>query len=200
MTRPRTRDDIIAAAQQYFRASGVRAASMNEVASALGVPRSSLYYHFEERGDLVFELAHRALVEVTSKAAEIIGYPLSATQRLRILMRAIVRFSVESGSVPLSILVRDPGVVGVEKWEIIRGGRDDYERLFRRLLSEGVDAGEFAAIDTKLVVFAVLAMLEHIDVWFDPSGPQSCEEVADIYSALVLRGISVETSGPPEVR
>jgi AcrR family transcriptional regulator len=190
--KSKSRDEIIEAAQRYFHVSGVRAASMNELASALGLPRSTLYYHFDERSELVYELASRALAEVTAKAVEISRYPLPPSQRIRIFVRTILRFEIESGSIPLSILVRDPTVLGPEKWDEIKSGRDVYENVVRDLFREGVESGEFIEIDVKIVTFALLAMLEHIDVWFDPSGPRSCDEIADIYCSLVLRGISRE--------
>lgn len=51
-----TRQSILAAAERVFYEKGVSNATMEEVASAAGVTRGAIYWHFANRADLVLEL------------------------------------------------------------------------------------------------------------------------------------------------
>ncbi|WP_019644337.1 TetR/AcrR family transcriptional regulator [Novispirillum itersonii] len=48
-----TRDRILDAAAKLFQASGVRAVSVDAVASRAGVTKRTLYYHFRSKDDLI---------------------------------------------------------------------------------------------------------------------------------------------------
>src|SRR5690606_32383052 len=70
----RDREDILTAAGRYFSRNGFRTTSMQEMAEALDVSRSSLYYHFTEKSDLLYELLVRLTDEFAERAREIVRY------------------------------------------------------------------------------------------------------------------------------
>jgi hypothetical protein len=52
-----------------------------------------------------------------------------------------------------------------------------------------VARGEFAVADTTVTAFGILAMLTGVCTWFKPSGRLSKEQVTEIYSDMVLKGL-----------
>jgi TetR/AcrR family acrAB operon transcriptional repressor len=55
-----TREQLLDAAERVFRDRGVSATSLGEVASAAGVTRGAVYWHFRDKADLIGALCERA--------------------------------------------------------------------------------------------------------------------------------------------
>lgn len=187
----RDREDILKSAAQYFHRGGFRTASMQDVADALDVSRSSLYYHFAEKSDLVYEIVLMVIEDFIDRAQEICDYPLPAGQRLAVLIRAALKLEVENPGVPLTVILRTDGdALKPEQRAAFIARRDEYESCYRRLLDEGIDAGEFRPVNTKVATFALLGMLDEFDAWFDPDGPLSSDEIGDIFADIFLAGLA----------
>lgn len=82
-----TRDDLMAAALDIFYRRGVSRASLQEIASAAGVTRGALYWHFKNKEDLFDALFQ----QVFSKLSEQLRYDIdtSSPDALHNLMRAL---------------------------------------------------------------------------------------------------------------
>jgi AcrR family transcriptional regulator len=185
------RGQIIKQAASYFRNDGLRTVSMQELADALNVSRSSLYYHFGDKGDLVYATLMATATEFCDRVREILQFPISASQRLNIILRTTLKLQVNSPGARLALIVRDGGSsFRPEQREDVVAKRDEYEGYFRQLLDEGAASGEFRVVNTKIVIIAILGMLEEFNAWFDAEGDLSSDEVADIFSDLILSALS----------
>ncbi|MCU1359946.1 MAG: transcriptional regulator, TetR family [Ilumatobacteraceae bacterium] len=194
----RDREDILKAAARYFSRGGFRTTSMQEVADALDVSRSSLYYHFAEKSDLLFEILMLTTEEFCTRAEAIVAYPLPAGQRFAVLFRSVLKLEIESPGVPLTLVLRDEGAnLSASQREQFIAARDRYEGFFRQLVREGVERGEFRPVNTKIVTFALLGMLDEFDAWFDPAGPLSSDQIADVFSDFVLCALHVDRPPGP---
>jgi hypothetical protein len=71
--------------------------------------------------------------------------------------------------------------------------RDRYEQALRRLVTEGVRAGELVTSDPAIVVRAMLGALNWTVTWFHPEGPASAETVGDEIARFLVRGIASRT-------
>ncbi|MFO7685293.1 MAG: hypothetical protein R6V60_04320 [Desulfobacterales bacterium] len=68
--------------------------------------------------------------------------------------------------------------------------RDDYEKAIQSVLEEGLAEGIFAVSDMKVISYGILSMCTSVCTWFNKSGRLSKEEVADIYSAFILKALA----------
>jgi len=195
----RDRDEILKAAARYFsNGGGFRTTSMQEMAEAIDVSRSALYYHFTEKSDLLYEILMLVIDEFCNRAREIADYPLPAAQRLSLLIRAALKLETENPGVPLVIVLRsDADSIKPEQRAAYVKRRDEYEAYYRRLIDEGITAGEFRPVNTKITTFALLGMLEEFDGWFDPDGPLTSDEVAEIFTDFVLSSLAPDRPAGP---
>src|SRR3990170_933040 len=68
--------------------------------------------------------------------------------------------------------------------------RDRYERLWRDLIRQGVEDGCFRELDEKITSFALLGIQNWMITWFRRSGGLKAEALAEIFTNLVLQGMS----------
>jgi len=66
-----------------------------------------------------------------------------------------------------------------------------YQRLWATLLQQGIDAGELRNdLDVQVTVYAILGMCNWVYRWYNPEGKRSAEEIAAMFTTLVLDGLS----------
>lgn len=111
-------------------------ASMDEIAAAAGLGRTTLYRHFPTREDLLRSLFRRVVSEAREVMGQVIAEGTSAEETIRALGPAMVgigqRFRFLHGHRALSAEVLDAE----------RGFEDDPVRVF---LARGIESGELRA-------------------------------------------------------
>ena len=112
MPRRDTRTVIMAAAEEVGRRVGLARVTTKEVAAVAECSEASIYYHFENRNDLLAELVARRFAELTERMA---GFQPSAndpvTEQLNGLVTVVMEAFVEL--IGLSApLFADPEVLG----------------------------------------------------------------------------------------
>jgi TetR/AcrR family transcriptional regulator, cholesterol catabolism regulator len=194
----RNKEDILATAAAYLGREGVRIPSTKELAEILDISRSSLYYHFPEKGDLLYAILVKSSETFCAAARQVVEYPLPAPDRMRLLLRAVLALQAELPTSSLPTIYRgEQGILSDEQRRIFIDRRDEYEGYFRALIAEGIEGGEFRPVNVKLATFAVLGMLEAFDGWYDTEGELAPEEVADVYADLILASLwAGHPSGP----
>jgi hypothetical protein len=66
-----------------------------------------------------------------------------------------------------------------------------YQQLWAMLLEQGVATGEVRSdLDIKVTGYAILGMCNWIYRWYNPQGTLSAEEIAGIFTTLVLEGLT----------
>jgi len=67
--------------------------------------------------------------------------------------------------------------------------RDAYEVMFRNVISEGSDSGDFRDVDPRLTSMAILSALNGIPTWYAPDGPLTADQIADQHADLFLHAL-----------
>jgi TetR/AcrR family acrAB operon transcriptional repressor len=91
-----TRDSILDAAEQLFVEQGVSRTTLQHIATAAGVTRGAIYWHFDDKGALINAMMERATLPLESAMALL--DQLDAAEPLRDLrdyLVAVLRVTVE---------------------------------------------------------------------------------------------------------
>ena len=181
------RAEILRRAADAFREKGFHGAAMRDIAKALGMLPSNLYYYFEGKDDLLYACQKTALATLLAGARRITQMSTSATGKIRALAKAHVLCVLEeTGGSAAHLEFR--ALPGRRRAEIARG-RDAYERLVRSVVEAGVLAGEFRPVDAKLATLAMLGTLNSTVVWWRPDGPRRPAAIADTFAELIVGGL-----------
>jgi hypothetical protein len=75
-----------------------------------------------------------------------------------------------------------------DKRTFIRSLSREYETTYRQLLEQGIGEGKFREMDVPMVVRALSGMCNWLVDWYQPDGQYSGDEIAEIFSDLILKG------------
>jgi AcrR family transcriptional regulator len=189
-TLPRPKhEELQAAAVRLFRVRGYHATSMQDLAEAVGVQRGSLYHYIEAKEDLLWEImahAMETLREGVAPALQAAHAPASV--RLRTAISAHLRAAAQIRD-ELTILHVELKSLSRRRRDAVVAMRDEYERIFRALVRDGVASGEFRPVDEKAAVFAMLGACNWFTQWYNPAGTVGHELFAETFSGLFLDGL-----------
>jgi TetR/AcrR family transcriptional regulator len=185
--RNRRRTEILHAALRAFRDGGYHATTLDHIAERLGVGKTALYHYFPDKDAILFACHQESLAELDRilRGARRLG---SATDRLAFVVREHVRVMIETleGS-PLAFEVP---ALSPERQRPVIAARDRYERALRRIIADGIAAGEFRAVDPKIAVFAILGAVNWIARWYRPDGSVQAQELGRQFAEHLVGGLT----------
>jgi AcrR family transcriptional regulator len=182
-----TRRAILRAGARAFRARGFAATGMREIAEAAGISTANLYYYFAGKQEILYFCQDHSLDRLLAAARALEGSALPPADRLRELIRVHLVCTLDELDGAAAHLELD-ALPAPLRTRVVRK-RDRYERAVRDLVSEGIAAGTFSALDPALVTRAMLGALNWTARWFRPEGPSTPAQLADVYSNYLLGGL-----------
>ncbi|MCY0900103.1 MAG: TetR/AcrR family transcriptional regulator [Firmicutes bacterium] len=186
MARKSRRDAIVKAAAELFAERGFRATTVRDIAEVAGVLSGSLYAHIATKEDLYLEIVRRAADDFSTAVRPIVEAQESPDVKLRRMILAHLRVIEESRAWARVYLDDDNELSEATRREA-RRLRREYERLWDRVLTEGIDQGLFQVHDESLTRLFVLSALNGVIRWYHPGGRLSSDAVAKEFSILVER-------------
>ena len=181
--------EILEVAAQLFKEKGFRATSIQDISERLGLEKGAIYYWVKSKDDILYILIENEGEIFLNMIREIASQNKSPEVKLQEIIKSHIRilashinkaavFFLELRSLP-------------EKWKkkIIRF-RDEYEAILRGVIEEGQKKGVIRRdVDTKLIGFAILGIINWVYTWYSPKGERKPEEIADSFCKIILDGI-----------
>jgi TetR/AcrR family transcriptional regulator, cholesterol catabolism regulator len=189
--RDRQRAAILRAAARLFRDRGFADTGMRDIADAADLSPANLYHYFDGKHDLLFYCQDRALDRMLGAVASARRDSSSAAERLRLVLTAHVHTlldDIEGATAHLQMESLPPPL----RSAIVRK-RDRYELALRRLVVEGIRAGELVDMDPAIVARAMLGAMNWTVTWFRPEGADSAAAVGEVIARFLVRGLAART-------
>jgi AcrR family transcriptional regulator len=186
---PPREDQVRAAALRLFKEKGYHATSMRDIASEVGINKGSLYSYIRSKEDLlipVFELAMGVLLAQIEQIS--VNSSLGPTERLKRAIHAHVTAVADNLDV-LTVYLSEWRQLGAESLATVRGQREKYAGLFLQILQDGVQAGEFRTMDTRIVALGMIGMCNYLFRWYRPDGRLMPDQIADELIEMVMQGV-----------
>ncbi len=187
-TSPRE-DQVRAAALRLFKEKGYHATSMRDIAAAVGINKGSLYSYIHSKEDLLIPVFERAMGVLLEQIEQITAdASLSPTERLKRAIHAHVS-AVANNLDVLTVYLSEWRQLATESLATNRGQRERYAELFHQILRDGVAAGEFRSMDTRIVMLGMIGMSNYLFRWYRPDGRLTPSQVADELIEMVMHGV-----------
>jgi AcrR family transcriptional regulator len=189
------REDIILAAAQIFREKGYHATSMQDIAESVHLQKGSLYHHIRSKQQVLLEILDRALDTLIDDLQPIVDSDLTPTAKLRAAMRSYIGRVTHNADLAAVLLLEHRSLQPARrKAHIAR--RDRFEGLWRAIVREGIQSGDFHPADEKLVAFALLGVQNWLITWYREEGGYRPDQLADQFAALFLTGLADHARAP----
>ena len=182
-----TRVDILKAAAKSFRRLGYHGATVEQIAAALHMKKGNLYYYYRSKEEILFACHQYSLDQLTQLLDEVNRSELGPDEKLRRLISAFVHTILDE--LHGTALFLDLEALGPAHLKTVIARRDRFERGVRRILEDGIESGRFASGNPKLLAFALFGAVNWIPRWFNPEGPASSQQIADLFADFFIRGL-----------
>ncbi|MGW2475062.1 TetR/AcrR family transcriptional regulator [Streptomyces sp. NPDC001665] len=180
---------LLVAAVDAFAERGYHATTTRDIAGRAGMSPAALYIHYKTKEELLHRISrigHDRALAVLEAAADSDG---TAAERLATAVRSFVLWHAERHTTA-RVVQYELDALGEEHRTEIIALRRRTDAVVRRIIGEGVAAGEFDVPDVPGTTLAVLSLCIDVARWFNAQGSRTPDEVAELYAGLVLRMVA----------
>lgn len=190
---------ILREASGVFADKGFHRATIRDIAAATGVSLSGLYYYFESKEELLFQIqshCFRTLLEQMYDALEGVE---SAEDRVRVFIRTHLCFFTQNMA-EMKVLSHESEALSGEHLEGIRTLKRRYTSILEGAL-EGLAPAD-GGVDLRVTTFSLFGMMNWIYTWYRPERDVPLEKLTADISQIVLEGVRhprssrVKSGGP----
>ncbi|UMP00051.1 TetR/AcrR family transcriptional regulator [Amycolatopsis sp. EV170708-02-1] len=181
------RQRIMAAAVRLFAENGYHATGIEMLSSETQIGRGAMYHHIGSKEALLFEICHTRMSDLLTRSGRILAVDASYEQRFRELMRSTMR-NLADHALEWTVSFQEFRALTGQRRVVVQEARDRYERMVAELLEGGAEAGEFRRLD-PLVTKGILGQYNYSYAWIRPHGKRTPEEIADLFTDTLLRGV-----------
>lgn len=181
--------EIIAVAARLFKEKGYRATTLEDIAVTVGMLKGSLYYYIRSKEELLYLVVRDPIRQAYNKLEEIVQSDAPVTTKIA---QAIANhMTLYHQHYPhIAVYLHDYHHLMEKLEQNVIETPKHYQRLLAMLLEQGIATGEIRSdLDVKVAGYAILGMCNWVYRWYNPHGKLSAEEVAGIFTALVLDGL-----------
>ena len=181
-----TPQQLLAIVVAEFNARGYDATSMEDLARATGMTKSSLYHHVSGKEELLRRGVARGLDELFAVLDEWRSTDGRAIDRLQHVLRRSVE--VLTAELPyVTLLLRVRGNTLIEREALKR--RRTFDIRLSALVREAVEQGDVRGdLDPRLVTRLLFGAVNSISEWYRPGIGHRVDDVADTLVRLMLDG------------
>ena len=182
------KDVIVSKAATLFREKGYKAASMRDLAEAVGVEAASLYNHIKYKSELLHELVFNVANRFMVKLEEIESENISSLEK----MEKILRFHIDE-----MINHYEEVYVNDTEWKHLsdpylsnyQNQRRVYRKRLAAIIEEGIRNKEIKPIDAPTVVLIFLHAVSGIESWHRSTKKISAEELEQNMVTILIDGL-----------
>lgn len=179
----RKRRLILKTAARIFARDGYQKTTIDAIAAALRVTKPTIYYYFDNKEDLYFQITTLALNDLAVSLSENEG--ASGRDKLRQFCLLYGEFMLTDVGVCITAISdKDLGPAFRRRW---RAQKTQFEARLRGILEEGRRDGSIVIDDPMIFSAALFGALNWASQWFNPKGRLSAKEVADAFFSIFER-------------
>src|ERR1700677_375015 len=185
------REEIVEVAAHVFSDRGFEAATLRDVAAAMGTDRALLYYYFGSKEELLQEIVRQALGRDIATAQAVKRSRASTKDKIAALIEAMVK-GYDANYPHMHVYIEDLGRISRQdsEWstDVIARTRE-YESIVHSILTKGQRDGTLRKdLPVELSALALFGMVNWMHRWYRPNIKWSPEEVAKTFTAIFLDG------------
>jgi AcrR family transcriptional regulator len=178
--------EISETAVRLFIEYGFNETSMRQIASALGMGKSTLYDYFSSKDDIFVYVIHEHMMVLMQRAQAIMAEDGDPADQLHKIMKMHLAFLLENRAIYLRLLF-EAQRLKAESQQLIQEYRYAYQDLIKSLIDTGIQQGCFRQVDSTMAMKTLLTMMTPVVFTSRPSGTP--DEMLEDGLNLIMNGL-----------
>lgn len=183
------RETIVENAVTLFATAGFLGTSVADLAKSCKTSKSLIYHYFSSKEDILFEAMDSHVRVLWEAASKIIAMDASPEQKLQTLIHTLMHLYAGAAS-RHKVLANELYHLPRERRDLIIARQSQLVHavsdIFTQIRPELKSTPEL--VSPAAMVF--FGMINWTHIWYDPSGPASIDNVANLIVDMALHGIT----------
>jgi AcrR family transcriptional regulator len=185
-----TRQKMLNKARALFWSKGYNATSVRDIARAYGCKPANVYNFFSKKEDILYEVLLEEMQQIIDPIKVLEDDETThPEEQLRLLIESHLKITLSHRRSAKLLFDVELDSLSASKRKKIVNMRDSYDRIIRKIIRRGIDAGYFPDIDTKLAGFMIASMITRTRLWYHLKKGVSVPELADFIYRFALNGL-----------
>jgi AcrR family transcriptional regulator len=186
------RNAILEAAAKLFLDRGFGSTSIQDIADALGITRTAVYYYFKNKDEIHVAFSERIVLAAKDATGQLAKRtdldPVEALRRLVQNHTALVlsrQLEFRAGG-------RDQRYLPPKHRAVVLEARRTVLENFTQVIERGMKLGRLRTVDARLAAYCLIGMCNWSAWWYEAGGQRSIKEVADMIADLAVHSLKRE--------
>lgn len=188
-SKEEVKDILIKAAQECFARYGFRKTTMNDIAHAAGKAKSSLYYYFKSKTDIMAAIVDYEVKILRAEISSVIDKEKDPKKKLHVYIVSSLTAVVKKANY-YNFLKSDY----IEQYASLEKIREQYDRddknILKGIFQYGVDQGVFIVKDIDAFAASFVIVLKGFELqWMEEKNLQKLEKYTRALLDTIFYGI-----------
>jgi TetR/AcrR family transcriptional regulator, cholesterol catabolism regulator len=179
---------ILEKAASIFKEKGFKAASMRELADAVGVEAASLYNHIKSKNDLLNIICFDVANTYNEKMNEVEASDCMPIKKIELLLRHHI-FGMVNNFEQVYVSDREWKHLDNPYLNNLQNQRRTYRKRFAAIIEQGIANKEFKKIDASTTVLIMLHAIGGIESWHRSSHKISGKDLEEHMITFFIDGL-----------
>ena len=185
------RRQILREAGALFGEVGYQSASMEQIAARIGLTKTSLYYYFSDKSEILMRCFALGRQVVDEALAHAMSLEANGLDRIAAFVQAyVVGITSELGACAMTLEIRS---APPEELPRLLSSMRKLDRQLRDFVAAGIEDGSCAPVDPALAVNWIMGAMVLIPRWYRSGRRLGAEAVADEYANYTRRMLAAAT-------
>ena len=181
---------MLEAARRLFWEKGYNATSMREIAISYGCRPANIYNFFSDKEEILFEVLREEMEQIINPIKHLEEDDgTSPIEQLKFIIESHLRVTLSYRRSAKLLFDVALDSLSHDRRKKIVDFRDTYDRIIRKVIRRGIDAGYLPEVDVRLAGFMIASMITRTRIWFHPKKGVSVSELTDFISEFAFNGL-----------
>ncbi|WP_162631891.1 MULTISPECIES: TetR/AcrR family transcriptional regulator [Burkholderia] len=183
------KEQILNAAAKLFIEKGFGGVSMQEIADALGVTRTAVYYYFKNKDEILTALVEEVTLRAKRLSSQVVAEESAdPRERLHLLVRQHTMLILSHYN-EFRVIHRTEQQLPERAYHANEDAKRAVLSNFVSAIEAGVSGGVFRVVDAKITAFTLIGMCSWPAFWYKSDGASTADEIADMIADLAVQSV-----------
>jgi len=198
MTRDKVRPGfqkatMLETARHLFWEKGYNATSMRDIAISYGCRPANIYNFFSDKEEILFEVLREEMEQIIDPIKHLEEDDgTSPIEQLKFIIESHLKVTLSYRRSAKTLFDVALDSLSPDRRKKIVDFRDTYDRIIRKVIRRGIDAGYLPEVDVRLAGFMIASMITRTRIWFHPKKGVSVSDLTDFIFKFAIHGLRGE--------